>query len=456
LDNAIKTPYTYTLDFSFGRELPKNFSIEVSYVGHLSHRLLVQEDLAQPTNLVDPKSGIDYFTAVTALAKQYRSGVHDENLNLASLGPAAAYWTNMISPLQPGGAYSIGACTDPSDPNKPSSTTSPVLAAFDLFCGGSANETTPLATFDLGGIADATNDLNCGATGHPACVFYGPSTGLNSYFNAQFSSLYAWRSNGNANYHAMQVNLRHRMSYGVQFDFNYTFSKSIDLMSDAERIGAWGGLGGQIINAWQPNALRGVSDFDTRHQFNSNWIAELPFGRGKLIGRNVNHFADAVIGGWQLSGVFRWTSGFPVNISNGFQWPTNWQLGGQAFRIGPVTTGTTHTVDAQGKPVVRMFPNQAAALAAWRANFPGESGVRNAIRGDGFFGIDLGLAKTWKLPWSEQQRLKLLWEVFNVTNSVRFNVQSNQPEIDISSTFGNYTGLLTKPRVMEFALRYEF
>jgi hypothetical protein len=315
-----------------------------------------------------------------------------------------------------------------------------------MFCGGAQNETTPLATFDLGGIADA----------NLANTFYGPSTGFNSFFNAQFSSLYAWRSVANADYHSMQVNLRHRLSHGVQFDFNYTFSKSIDLWSDAERVGAWGGLGGQIINAWQPNSLRGVSDFDTRHQFNSNWIAELPFGKGRLIGRDANRLLDTFIGGWQLSGVFRWTSGFPVNIANGAQWPTNWQLGGQAFRIAPIKTGTTHTVDSSGNPIVNMFPDKNAALAAFRADFPGESGVRNAIRGDGFFGIDAGLTKSWTMPWAEKQHLKLVWEVFNVTNSVRFDVQSISGSIDTSTTFGNYTRLSTKPRVMEFALRYEF
>jgi len=85
----------------------------------------------------------------------------------------------------------------------------------------------------------------------------------------------------NSNYHALQLNLRKRMQNGVQFDFNYTFSKSIDLASDAERIGFVGGLGGQIINSWDPKALRAVSDFDTTHQFNANWIVELPFGRGE-------------------------------------------------------------------------------------------------------------------------------------------------------------------------------
>ncbi len=60
------------------------------------------------------------------------------------------------------------------------------------------------------------------------------------------------------------------------------------------------------------------------------------------------------------------------------------------------------------------------------------------------------------MPWSEKQSHQFRWEVFNITNSVRFNVQSAAPEVDVSNTFGNYTGLLTNPRVMQFALRYEF
>jgi hypothetical protein len=117
-------------------------------------------------------------------------------------------------------------------------------------------------------------------------------------------------------------------------------------MSDAERVGAWGGLGGQIINSWDPTAMRAVSDYDAKHQFNANWIAELPFGKGKLIAGNAHGALDAIIGGWQLSGLFRITSGFPFNVFGGFNWPTNWQLGGNALLTGPVQTGH-YTVTAR-------------------------------------------------------------------------------------------------------------
>ena len=103
-----------------------------------------------------------------------------------------------------------------------------------------------------------------------------------------------------------------------------------------------------------------------------------------------------------------------------------------------------------------MFANGPAAIASFDSPFPGQSGARNSIRGDGFFGVDLGLSKRWQMPWSDKHNLQFRWEVFNVTNSSRFNIQTGSLALDTSSTFGNYTGLLTNPRVMQFALRYEF
>src|SRR5438552_2444544 len=470
LDNNIKTPYSYTFDFSVGRQLPKMFNLAVSYVGRMSPWFWAQSDLTMPLDLFDMKSCLDYFNATTALAKVYRARLPSDRFT-DSIVPANVkqYWADVLQPLEgpnagnggQGGAYRISRCTslNSSGNHIAKGTTDPLVAAYDLFCGFSLNETTALFVLDYSGIRDFNNVPNCGVPVTPPTPPNPPcnprffaSGGPNTFFNAQYSSLYAWRSNTNANYHAMQVNFRHPMSHGVQFDFNYTFSKSIDISSDATRIGAWSVLGGQIINSWDPNAMRAVSDFDAKHQFNANWIAELPFGKGKPFAGNAHGFLDAVIGGWQLSGLFRLTSGLPVNVSGGFNWPTNWQLGGNAFLTGPVQTGAFKNSDG----TVNMFKNGPAALSSFTAPFPGDSGARNQIRGDGFFNIDAGLAKRWRMPWAEKQSLQLRWEVFNVTNSTRFDVQSNPPELDISSTFGNYTGLLTNPRVMQFALRYEF
>jgi hypothetical protein len=431
LDNSIKTPYSYMIDFSVSRELRGNLSFEAAYVGRLGHRLLAQEDLATPLNFVDRKTGIDYFSAAARLSQLASGGVRTAGVTDSLVGPTAQYWANLFGPPPPGGYPIVGG-----------TTMSAAQAAFDIFSdpvnGFLGNETTSLAGLD---------EFNSYAET--------PVTGLNTFFNPQFASLYAWRSVSNSAYHAMQLSLRKRAAHGVQFDLNYTWSKSIDLESDAGRLRPYGGFDGQIVNAWRHKQLRGVSDYDMTHQVNSNWVYELPFGRGKTLGHGAHGVVEALIGGWQLTGIFRWTSGLPFNIDNGFFFPTDWQLEGTASLVGPKPV--THTTKF-GNGTVNVFSNPQLALASYRNTLPGASGARNQLRGDGYFGLDTGLGKRWKMPYAEGHSLQFRWEVFNVTNSTRFDVDSNPNlnEIDIGDTFGNLTGLLTSPRVMQFALRYEF
>lgn len=432
MDDTLKTPYTYMLNFSITRELTPNMTLQASYVGHLAHRLLSQEDLAQPLNLVDKQSGIDYYSAAAQLSRLGDAGVPVTAITPQMVGKTAAYWTDMFPALAGTswnvcGSGALANCT-------------PLQAAYDIWQSFLHNETSALFILDL---PQPYGQCPNG------CSNFGPY----AFYNAQYSSLYAWRTIGNSDYHALEVSLRRRMGQGLQFDFNYTLSKSIDLSSDAGRIVPWGGLGGQIINAWDYKQLRAVSDFDARHQINANWIWLLPFGRGRAWGNRAHGLTQALIGGWQLSGLFRITSGFPVSIFDGYEFPTNWQEGGQATSLGQLPAMQRNK---QGNGTVNMFANPQAAINDFMFTLPGASGIRNPVRGDGTIGLDTGLAKRWTMPWNEHHSLQFRWEVFNAPNWNRFDVASNEPEIDISSTFGNYTGLLTSPRVMQFALRYEF
>jgi hypothetical protein len=437
MDNKIKTPYAYTIDFSVGRELGHNFALQVSYVGRLAHRLLSQADVAAPLDLVDPATKVDYYSAVTALAKLYRAGTPVSSITPASVGPTAQYWSDILQ-ASPSGSYATPSfCGAPNAPN-------PLQAAYNLFSCFQNNETTAVQFLDQGiGLSDPTSGNALYAKG-------GPYT----FVDPQFAALYAWRSIGSAAYNGLQVNFQKHMSHGVQFDLNYTYSRSFDISSDANRIDSEGGLGGQVINPWNTKELRAVSDFDLTHQVNANWIAELPFGNGRWIGREAHGFAEALIGGWQLSGLARWTSGFPVGVGNGAQWPTNWELSGFATEVAPVST---HSAVKTPGGTVNLFGDAtaaAAAMSSFQADFPGQTGNRNNLRGDGFAGLDLGLSKRWKIR--EGHSLQFRWDVFNALNLTRFDVQSLSLSLTNSSTFGNYTGLLTNPRVMQFELRYQF
>ncbi|MBP1598665.1 MAG: hypothetical protein H6Q05_4042 [Acidobacteria bacterium] len=435
LDDKIKTPRSYQINFSIGRELPWNTSLELAYVGRISRKLMTQRDLMMPLDLVDPKSNVHYFAAAKRFSELARANTPVDQVNAQVVGSTAAYWQNLLQPLQPGGAYSL-FCNG-------GSTEDPVQAMYDMFSCFLYNETTAQAIWDnYGGIADA----------NLADVYYSPVGGQNSYYNRQYSSLYAWSSIGNASYHAFQATFRKHLARGLQFDINYAFSKSLDLSSDAERVGAWGGLGGQVINSWSPYQLKAISDFDTPHQFNANFIYVLPFGRDMKHGTKMSRGLDALLGGWQVSGLVRLTSGFPGTVYNGYRWPTNWQLGGDANVVGSIPAGTVK----RGDGTVSMFTDTDKAIAAFDAPYPGDAGARNVFRGDGYATWDMSLSKRWKMPWREAQSLQFRWEVFNLPNLTRFDVQSNTPELDQVTAFGNYTGLLTQPRVMQFALRYEF
>ncbi|HUV96047.1 MAG TPA: hypothetical protein VMV98_01135 [Acidobacteriaceae bacterium] len=88
--------------------------------------------------------------------------------------------------------------------------------------------------------------------------------------------------------------------------------------------------------------------------------------------------------------------------------------------------------------------------------YPGEAGQRNNFRGDGYFGADAGLSKTWKT--TEHSRIRFAWEVFNVSNSVRFDVNplTSLQSMTTSGEFGVYDATLTKPRVQQVSLRSLF
>jgi hypothetical protein len=105
-----------------------------------------------------------------------------------------------------------------------------------------------------------------------------------------------------------------------------------------------------------------------------------------------------------------------------------------------------------------VFADPVAARNAFDYTYPGQSGSRNVLRGPGYASWDMSLNKRWQMP-IEGHSLQFRWEVFNVPNLHRFNVQSvSNPYTlqQLPSDFGAFTSLLTNPRVMQFALRYEF
>jgi hypothetical protein len=417
-DSNVKTPYAHAIDFSIARQIRNGSSLEVTYVARLAHRLLEQEDVAMPTNLV--AAGTTYFAAAKQMSQLARQN-GGNGVNVSTVQPIP-YWETLFGAL---GGQDIGF--------GPGFTATQNI--YQLYQENLYNEANALYALDM---ADTTT----GAGINPNQAY--PS---NRFFHDQFSALYAWRSIGNSNYNALQVVYRQRFGLGLQADFNYTLSKSLDATSAAERLGSSGAINyAQIINTWDPDQLYGPSDFDLRHQINANYIWDLPFGRGKRFASSIGRFANELVGGWQTTGIVRWTSGFPFSVNNGNNFPTNYDIQGFATQISKIPKG-------RGQ-LQQQFANPAAVFAAFDFALPGESGSRNVLRGDGYFEEDAGLGKTF--PLNERLRVKAGAEVFNVSNSVRFDAHSVSARIDNSNGFGTATTTLTNPRLAQFYARFEF
>jgi Carboxypeptidase regulatory-like domain len=422
VDQAIRSPYTMNLDFSIGREFSHGLFVQGAYVGRLARHSLARADLAEPTNIVDPKSGTTYFQAATLMSKLARQN-NANGVDVSQVKPIP-YFENLF-PGYAGGGF-----------------TATQNLYQNYFLPFVWNETSALQLIDDGP-----------SNGCDPCSILGP----NAFYSPQFAGLSALTSIGSGDYHAMQWTVRKRLGSSVQFDFNYTFSKSIDLGSYGESFdNGNASFTGLIQNVWNPRQSRAVSDYDARHVFSAFVVAELPFGHGKTFLRGANSIVNGITGGWQLSAVWRQSSGLPTGIGNGGNWPTDWQLTPDATEIGPAPVQKTVKNGANGGP--NIFADPVAAYSAFDQTLPGQSGNRNAVRGDGFFTVDVGLGKRFTLvPRKDSPiTLQIRGEAFNVTNTVRFDPQSINAQLGEPGTFGNYTSTLGHPRVFQFTGRIEF
>ena len=452
LDQNLKTPYTHVFNFSVSRQITTKSSLQIAYVGSVGRRLPMQVDLAMPADPTDPASKTSYFPSATILSKAAAVGTPVNQIQpVPFFEDFFPGWKGM--PLSNLSTQSL-SCAPGNYPANPSAT----QAIYELWTCFPHNETFSLFLLDVPSAITGVTLPNS-------------KDGAYTFFHDQFASLYSWRNIGTSDYNALQVTYNARWGANLQGQFNYTFSKSLDEASAAERIGPYEGTsgtgndlngGGIVINSWDPLSLRGLSDFNAFNQLNANLVYALPFGKGQMLVGNTNPVVQALIGGWHVSGIFRWTSGFPITVDNGFTWATNWNIEGDAEPNGPapLASNPKHALVNGVDIGPDIFAHPAAAEAAYRPEWPGESGVRNNVIGDGMFDIDTGVSKDFSL--GEQRRLEFSWQAFNATNSVRYDVRgpvgnSAQPSLSYDpSQFGKYLSTLTTPRFMQFALRFMF
>ena len=289
------------------------------------------------------------------------------------------------------------------------------------------------------------------------------SLGTNFFFNPQYGALSAYSSVARSWYHAGTLSLRERLGKSFTFDFNYTLSHSLDDASGLQTGGGYGAL--FILNPIDQRQSYASSDFDFRHIVNINSIWEMPFGRGRKFFGNSNGAVDAILGGWQLSGIYRWNSGAPADTPyDDARWATNWNAQSNAIRIAPIQS----CPDRGGLLAPKLFGCDPTGIyRSFRNARPGEAGDRNVFRLPGYMALDMGISKEFRVPWSEKHKLALRFEAFNVTNTQRMGtLDTSRTGLGITidpfngasppSNWSNFTGIQGQPREMQFGFRYSF
>ena len=341
VDPAIKNGKNYVVDLSLQRELPKDMVLEISYAGRFGRDLQQGLSLLQsPIMHLDPASRQTFDKAFDNVATALRTG-----------GTAAPqpWFENQV----PGGTAAL------------------VSAARSNFVNGDVSSVFLAA--DLRRM----------------------SAGLAAFNNYQSRGLSLRTTAGSSNYNALMVTLRKRQSFGLVYDLNYTFSRSLD------QVGSLQNSGGVVPNSFNLDAEYGPSDFDLTHMFNGRWYYDLPFGRGP----NTLH---RVLGGWYVSGVFTARSGAPLIVQQGAQvWGggfTSVSATGAIPTVAPSSFGNSVNRDVTGSggigtnsnPAVRgsglnLFANPEAVFNSFRPvliSQDGRTGRSNPLRGLQFWNLD--------------------------------------------------------------------
>jgi hypothetical protein len=411
IDPNLKDPYSILINAGFQHQFPGSLIFKINYVGRLGRRLLAQADSMQLIDFPDKASGQLMSQAMGNITTALRNGANPKTL------PAQPWWENQMPP-------GLGAiCASPQDPTPCANNTS--FVAYEL---------QTLVT--KGDFADTIQGLS--------------GAGLLNYnvgMGAQFSENTMYTNKGFSSYNGLLVTVNKNLTHGLQFDFNYTWSHSIDNVSLIANEIAFGGYG-FICDVVHPRECRGNSDFDVTNYITSDFTYSLPVGRGKQFASNVPWYLDELIGGWNISGIPSFHTGQAYStVSSAFV--AGYANDAPGILVGP-KSALQHHQHITSSGAVDLYADPAAAAAAFTGPVGLKIGSRNNLRGPNFFNIDAGLAKNFMLVPSKNVQLQFRADAFNVLNHPNFDQldyfnYSSYVDITQPSIFGQLPNLVSNP-----------
>lgn len=277
---------------------------------------------------------------------------------------------------------------------------------------------------------------------------FGPAIGhIRTYSNA-----------GHSSYNGLQTKLEKRFSKGFYFLAAYTYSKSIDNQSNGNDNA--GAVPQEPQDPLNLAAERGPSSFDRTHRFAFNGVWQVPFGRGRAAGKDVPAALDAVLGGWQVSGIFTAETGPPFTVVMSCDDIGSTNDFGSASFCRPNVAGNPYAssphflVDPATCPAGCVQFLNPAAFTKPTAAYGNEG--RNPLRAPSDKNLTLGVAKYFRLGQNEARRLQFRAELFNPFSWTEW---SQSPVNDLDNKAGTPIGQILSAapaRVVQLGLRLEF
>lgn len=247
----------------------------------------------------------------------------------------------------------------------------------------------------------------------------------------QFGDLWVQEYDGTNRYNSLQLQGQKRFSRSFSLTASYTYSKLKEKVS--------------YLNASDPELEERFSTDDRPHRITFAGVYELPFGRGRALGREMNRLADALVGGWQLNGTFEWQSGEP------FLFGENFYYAGDISQL----TSKVGQYDAQGRRYGVDIP--AFDTAGW-VELP-STGLRNVpstlprLRNQPFKSVNLSMSKSFR--FGERTRLQFRAEALNALNYVYFG-DMNLADGSTNANFGRVSSQRNLPRDIQLGLKFTF
>jgi len=431
-DPDFKVGRNHMVDFTIQREMRGNMLLEVGYIGRYARDLLNNVNFnSSPIMFKDKVSGQTFAQAYDAMAAQVLAGITPSN-------PAfqAQPWFDNLLP----GLGSAGVATS--------------------FKG----DFTSFNVSDLFLNMDAYRLFNLGAP---------------TFNNLNILDLFMRTHRDFSNYNAGFVALHNRGWHGMQFDLNYTYSKSLDQIGTVQNSASY------FASSFNPAYEYGPSFFDRPHIFNGTYNYDLPFGHAHLLGSSSHEWFNKIIGGWYTAGVVRVASGQPLTVVEGLSGSS--LGGGLIFGVAQAAIPTANPSSLGGGvhegvcssggvgstgdgpncgpgdtgTGINYFANPGEAIKDFRPILlasDGRTGRSRPMRGFGIRSFDMRIGKDTK--FHEKYGFEISADLFNAFNHPIFL----NPNLDLTNlpTFGVVSSTLipanrtSSSRWIQLGLRINF